>query len=207
MSTTRSRIAARGVAAAAVSTFVALLSHVGGGGDLPGTMGILVPLVLSSLVCVALAGRSLSLFRLTLSVAASQFLFHALFILGTPRSASSTMDAAPHHLHGGAQGLDMASTPSAHLAHASVGMWIAHAVACVLTVAALYSAESVLASVAALKRMILARLCVEVPVTRVFGTAAPEAPRYSRVDASVLPIGCHPSVLAHRGPPLLAERR
>ncbi|MEJ6490385.1 hypothetical protein PQI23_11700 [Leucobacter sp. USCH14] len=204
MSTTRSSIAARGAAAAALSTFVALLSHVAGGGEVPGMIGIVAPLVLSTLVCVALAGRTLSLVRLTLSVAASQFLFHALFVLGTTRSAAPAADAMPHHAHALSPGLEAPVMPSAHLAHAGAGMWIAHALAAVLTVAALYCAESVLSYAVVLKQLILSRLLPMLPAPRALGAAAP-MPGAMRDDGAILlPLGVYPTVTAHRGPPVLA---
>ncbi len=85
---------ARGAAAAAVATFVALLSHVSGGGEVPGILGIVVPLALSFVACTALAGRRTSALRLGLAVAVSQVLFHTLFVLGSYRPG------AEGHVHG-----------------------------------------------------------------------------------------------------------
>lgn len=83
----RHRRALRGTLAASAATFVALTSHILGGGAFPTTMGLIVPLSLSILVCVALAGRRLSLPRLTVSVGTSQTLFHLLFSLFTPTAS------------------------------------------------------------------------------------------------------------------------
>ena len=77
----RHRRTLRGILAAAGATFVALTSHLLGGGAFPTAMGIIVPLALSILVCVLLPGRRLSLARLTISVGVSQALFHLLFSL------------------------------------------------------------------------------------------------------------------------------
>ena len=202
MSSTRSRIAARGVAAAAVSTFVALLSHVVGGGAVPGAMGILAPLVLSTLVCVALAGRTLSLPRLSLSVAASQFLFHALFVLGASRTSETTTNALPHHAHGLTGSAAAPVMPSAHLAHAGTSMWIAHVCAGALTVAALYCAESVLVSMAVLTRLIVSRLLPVAPATGSRISAAPSPAVVPNIASTLLPLGVYPSVTARRGPPV-----
>ncbi|MGO1539958.1 MAG: hypothetical protein ACTHW3_11405, partial [Leucobacter sp.] len=60
----------RGSSAAAIATFAALFSHVIGGGAMPGLVGIAVPLLLSLMVCILLAGRKLSLTRLSISVVA-----------------------------------------------------------------------------------------------------------------------------------------
>ncbi len=64
---------------------------------MPGAVGILVPWVFSFMISVLLAGRSLSLIRLGISVAASQFLFHVLFVLGTVTpSGVSTRTCTAH---------------------------------------------------------------------------------------------------------------
>lgn len=103
---------------------------------MPGPLGILVPWVFSFMICVLLAGRSLSLVRLGISVAVSQFLFHTLFVLGTiTPSAVSTP-----HVHGAPLVLPPATgIPEAVTADAS--MWLGHALAALLTVAALHRGE------------------------------------------------------------------
>lgn len=85
----RHRRTLRGTLAAVFATFVALTSHILGGGSFPTAMGVIVPLALSILVCVLLAGRRLSLPRLTVSVGISQTLFHLLFSLFTPHGSAS----------------------------------------------------------------------------------------------------------------------
>lgn len=87
----------RGASSASVATFVALLSHVAGGGQAPGLLGIAVPWILSLMVCTLLAGRTLSLLRLSFAVAGSQLLFHALFVLGTVSARASAVTGG--HLH------------------------------------------------------------------------------------------------------------
>ncbi|GAA2447572.1 hypothetical protein [Agromyces soli] len=137
----------RGLLAASV----ALFGHLLGGGALPGFAGVAVPFALSLLVCVLLAGRRLSLVRLSLSVAISQTLFHSLFVLGTPgplTRATSEAAGAAHAGHGGAITL---AEPSVHLAHAQPDMWAAHALAAVLTIAALYQGERVLHAIVAVR--------------------------------------------------------
>src|SRR5699024_8570924 len=76
----------RGAAAGAFATFVALFSHVAGGGQAPTPLGVGVPLLLAVFVCVVLAGRKLSLVRLSASVGVSQTAFHWIF----DAAASST---------------------------------------------------------------------------------------------------------------------
>lgn len=103
---------------------------------MPGPLGIFVPWVFSFMICVLLAGRSLSLIRLSISVAASQFLFHALFILGTITPSGVS---APH-VHGTPLVLP-AVTGISEAAAADATMSAAHAVAALLTVVALYRGE------------------------------------------------------------------
>ena len=127
----------RGFAAATLSIFIALAGHVTGGGEMPGPLGLLVPWVLSLMVCILLAGRKLSLIRLGLSVAASQLLFHTLFVLG-----AITPSKAPRpHAHGMPQLLPEASGLLPEAVAADGTMWAGHAVAAAMTVAALNRGE------------------------------------------------------------------
>ena len=203
MTSSRAGIAVRGVAAAALATFVALLSHVAGGGDPPGIIGLAAPLILSAFVCVGLAGRKLSLLRLAIGVAISQFLFHALFVLGAPRSSNSGALAQPHHAHALAPGWDVSGAQSVHLVQTSSDMWVAHALACALTVIALHRAETVLASLAKLAQLLLARIIPAAPIAALCTPPATGDTVPPRVDVPTLPIGVYASVTAHRGPPAL----
>jgi hypothetical protein len=104
----------RGVAAGALATFVALFSHVAAGGHAPVLEGVVLPLVLAVFVSVVLAGRRLSLLRLSASVVVSQSAFHWIFsaaAAGSPgagraSAARATADAVaagdPHAFHHGA---------------------------------------------------------------------------------------------------------
>lgn len=115
---------ARGSVAAGIATFVALLSHAAGGGQMPGWLGVVVPLVLSVAVCTALAGRRLSLWRLSLAVATSQVFFHTLFVLGTFAPSAATIASPSHHIHGPVPILmGEAAAASSHL-HADASMWL-----------------------------------------------------------------------------------
>lgn len=138
---------ARGAAAASVATFVALLSHVSGGGEVPGILGIVVPLALSFVACTALAGRRTSALRLGLAVAVSQVLFHTLFVLGSYRPG------AAGHVHGAA-----AATTEAmpHVMTTDAGMWAWHAVAALVTTVALHRGERTLAALRELARRSIA---------------------------------------------------
>lgn len=124
----------RGFVAASIATFVALASHVWVDARMPGPLGILVPWLLSFMLCTLLAGRTLSLLRLSLSVAVSQLLFHALFVLGsiTPQGGF-----APHDHGAMVLAFDGAALPIP----ADAGMWGAHAVAAVVTIGMLHRGE------------------------------------------------------------------
>lgn len=129
----------RGFAASSLAIFVALAGHVSGGGQMPGALGIVVPWVFSFMICVLLAGRSLSLIRLTFSVAVSQFLFHTLFVLGTVTPSGVSVP----HVHGAP--LVIPATPGLPEAvTADASMWLGHALAALLTVSALYRGEQLI---------------------------------------------------------------
>lgn len=142
---TRGARALRGGLAAVSATFVALMSHIAGGGEMPGLLGIVVPLVLSLPVCMAWSGR-LSLAGLSASVVASQLFFHVLFSLGTP--AESQMVSAGSGAHAGHEGMVMPPTPAAgqtiEMVPADLTMWLSHGLAAVVTIAVLYRGELML---------------------------------------------------------------
>ncbi len=127
----------RGFAAATLSIFIALAGHVTGGGEMPGPLGLLAPWLLSLMLCVLLAGRKLSLIRLGLSVGASQLLFHTLFVLGTITPSKTPRP----HVHGMPQALPEASGVLPEVVAADGSMWVGHAVAAALTIAALHWGE------------------------------------------------------------------
>lgn len=196
MSTTRVRAALSGTAAAMLSTFVALFSHVAGGGAMPGALGVLVPFVLSTAICIPLALRRMTLPRLGLSVGASQFLFHTLFVLG---AASGNSVGGDQHAHVHASGsVSLANASLMHGAHTGPGMWIAHLAACVLTVAAIRSAKTVLEALAALSRFIT--VVFGVPALYPTGLRRQKLPAFL-AERAPLALGYRPSGLSLRGPP------
>ena len=211
MTSTRSARALRGALAAIVSTFVALLSHVAGGGEVPGLLGILTPLVLATAVCVPLAGRRLSIIRVSASVIASQLLFHALFVLGSAgnASAASATGGVSHTGHSGHISAPVALVTSSQdgrvasglAAHEHASMWAAHAVAAAVTILAIYQGERV---VRRLRTLAVAFVGVLLPAVSV--VAVPS--RCARAAGSVIEgvslppsLGVYPSTRSHRGPP------
>jgi len=183
---------AKGLSAAAIATFVALFGHVAGGGGIPGVWGFVAPLVLSAAVCVLIAGRTLSLVRLALSVLVSQVLFHFLFVLGSGATAA----ASTHEHHG--------TTTTLVVSHSAASMGVGHVVAAVVTVAALYFGERVIRSLAQIVRLLAARML------RPFAVPAPS----TIAPAPALPTSWRPftplaldhaaSTAPRRGPPAFA---
>ena len=131
---------ARGTAGAFVATLLAAISHAAAGGEIT-AFAVIATTVLALPVCVALAGRIASLWRLTVGVAFSQFLYHWCFAsLGVAQSAAEpVVSAAPHARHMAQLESFVPSVAAAGVADAL--MWIAHSLAAVLTITILYRGE------------------------------------------------------------------
>ncbi|GAA1667181.1 hypothetical protein [Microbacterium lacus] len=169
----------RGGIAAAVAIEVALLSHVLAGGAAPDALLVALTFVVSWIVCLALAGRRLSLVRLALAVGLSQFAFHAAFsVLGTPQAAAASGGVHAHH----AMTMDAAPHATAMVA-ADPLMWAAHALAAVVTIAALYRGER---AVRALLEPLVTLVRAVVHVVMVT-PARPRRLAAARIENSVLP--------------------
>lgn len=123
----------RGFASSTLAIFIALAGHVSGGGQMPGPLGIVIPWILASMVCVILAGKRLSVLRMSASVGISQFLFHALFVLGTVTPSGGP---APEHVHGAPLVLP-AGPGTADAVIADGPMWLSHLAAAMVTIAVL----------------------------------------------------------------------
>ena len=137
---------ARGWIVAVFSTFVAALSHTLGGASAPGWLAVVVSLAFAGMVCVALSGRTLSLWRGAASVLISQSIFHGLFSLGAPGGAlgAEVIAASGTHQHAALPGLidPMVMNSAAHASHDGTVMWLAHFGAAIVTMLALRFSES-----------------------------------------------------------------
>lgn len=189
---------ARGFLVAALSVFVATLSHVAAGGSAPGTIGLGIALTFATLASIAVSGRRPSLLRLATAVAVSQFAFHLLFSVGA--STTSQFHQAGHH--GAVSVTTGAVSDGMQMNHADGWMWASHAVAAVLTTLFLWRGEramwTVLAAASRHLFVVLIGAFVVLPVRPVAAslTAVPASVRTLRDDLGVVL-----STLRHRGPP------
>ncbi|WP_053383046.1 hypothetical protein [Leucobacter celer] len=193
----------RGSSAAGIATFAALFSHVVGGGAMPGPLGIAVPLLLSLMVCILLAGRKLSLARLSVSVVASQMLFHTLFVLGTPTAgAQMNMSAGHHHGHGMMQ-MPVVSEQTITLVHGDATMWVSHFIGAAVTVFFLYRGEQAIHRLRALAEQFVAwvRHRLVVPLRLPAATAPARVPVTVETSGWSVLSQLHASTLSRRGPP------
>ena len=191
----------RGLLAASVATLVAALFHMAGGGVAPSALALTLSLVFSALACIALAGRGLALWRLTLSVALSQFLFHTLFAL-SPSGSFAGADPSGH-VHLGSHLVMVSSggaTSMAPMAPESAAMWVSHGFAALVTIAALRFGETSFWALCEFTAFQLQRL---------FGSdliLAPETVPAARVGVLSLPehalqLAVVLGEMRHRGPP------
>lgn len=196
--------AIRGSAGSLIVTIFAAASHAAAGGDITG-LALVATAILGLPLCVALAGKVASLWRLSVAVIAAQFVYHWSFAgLGvsshsmSAASAAAPLPAHAHHAHHAAM-LNLLPTDS--LAAADALMWVSHAFAALLTVALLHRGER--AALALLQVMHRA-------VTRGFAriTLAPPQPPAHGLLSSVIPFLTERlfagRTLTYRGPPLFA---
>lgn len=188
---------ARGLVAGGFAVLTAAVSHTLAGAEAPSALALLVALVFAGLLGTAVTAAQPSLARLTALVGASQVAFHLGFVLlGASGSITGGHHGAPLDLDG------IASAPShAHLD--TVGMWMAHAVAALVTIGMLRLAESAAWT-------LLVRLAGRLVVAVLRATGSLSAPRPAEriaLDAVDLPAqaGERAASSQHRrGPPVLS---
>jgi hypothetical protein len=140
---TRAERFARGWLTAGASTLVAAFSHVAGGGMQPGVLGVVLALAVAVPVSIALAGVHLSTVRLAVAVALSQVAFHLLFSLGAEGGGGASATGGHH------SALVISTAADGSVSGAVAGamvmggptMWLAHALAAVVTIVALRRGE------------------------------------------------------------------
>ena len=205
--TTRWARFARGWVVAVFATLLAALSHTLGGGAAPSGLAVVVSLAFAGMICVGLAGRTVSTLRLALSVLLSQLIFHTLFSFGGAGGALTTDASATAGLHGHAAAPSVAAVlpaaePAAHLGHAGWAMWLAHLAAAAVTIVALRHGERAFWGLLANARLgIRSVISIHVPV------AVPAMLRSAPMTAGVLAprdLGVLLVARPHRGPPTYA---
>lgn len=192
---------ARGAFGALAATLLAAVSHALAGG-LMTAFAVVATTIFALPLCVLLAGKIGSLWRLAIAVSVAQFVYHWSFAgIGATQLSSLGSGAeavSPHAAHLGLLTSPFVPTAStaAITANAEALMWLAHALAAVLTVTLMHSGERAFLHVMRLLRSAVPvrvpsaiRLPVRPAILEVF-YAAP-----TRVAPVFL------SAISHRGPP------
>ncbi|KDP91386.1 MULTISPECIES: hypothetical protein [Clavibacter] len=203
---TRGVRVARGVVTSGVAILVAAVSHMAGGGEAPGVVGVVIAAAFALPVSTFLAGRTISVLRLAIAVAFSQGAFHLLFSVGAATTASTRM-VGGHHGMGGSVLTTVAGggTETAAMAgmHHGPGMWAAHVLAAAVTCVALRFGERAFWDLVA-----LARTALVVVLHAVALLASPAGELRHRVPAAWHPglpdTGVALSSMPRRGPPASA---
>lgn len=187
---TRAMRVLRGIAAALFATFAAALSHQLAGGVAPSVFGMAVSFTLSITICTLLAGRTVSLSRLSIAIVSSQAMYHLLFsVMLAPDGI------APHNMS--TMTFDFTSAAQA----ADSAMSLSHLAAAAVTVLAVRYAEVALWGLLITARLFVSRLLrVVVPVSlRSARLRLPQlAPLLARFAQRFL------STMRYRGPPAAA---
>jgi hypothetical protein len=203
--TTRWARFARGWLAAVFSTTVAAASHTLAGGNSPSAVSLVVALAFAGVACIALTGTTLSLTRLTASVALSQLAFHVLFsTIGTSAGAPARFAGSAHDhsstLTSSTLTLGAESGAGAVAHHADGWMWLGHAAGAVLTIVALRYGEGAFWRLTAIALLFVRTLFARIPVVPL----VPRPVRRARVVGHLfMPRICAVlrSTLGLRGPP------
>lgn len=184
---TRAMRVLRGSLAALFATCVAALSHVVAGGVSPSLFGVAVSLLISITICSLLAGRTVSLLRLSIAILASQTLYHALF-----SSMLAPAGVAAHDMS--AMTFNFASVANA--ADSTMSLW--HVAAAVVTIVVFRYAEVAFWGLLATARLLIARLLGAASLTTVQVLEFRIAPRTAPATNFMTRIL---STTRYRGPP------
>lgn len=189
----------RGWLGAAVATSLASLSHLSGGGHVPEPTVWLLAFALAGLVCVGLAGKSLSWTRLLAAVGISQAIYHLLFQLGHAAPAGVPTAVGPAGHHPALLPASLVPEVSAQTATAATGaMLVAHLAAAAATVLLLRRGEHAAAALAGTVALAAPRrLSSWRPIPRV-RLAVP----VKLLNQPFAALGIPLLSLRHRGPPL-----
>ena len=190
----------RGTLGALIATLFAAASHAAAGGDIT-VFAVVATSIIALPLCVALAGRVGSLWRLAVGVGVSQFVYHWSFAgLGVASGAPSGGGIAesPHAAH-----LRQMQTFAPELATAGAAdalMWISHAISAMLTIALMHRGEQAMIALRSLLTRAIPHAFTRVPAPRF------ELPTVTRFESPVaLRDLLHArQVRTNRGPPARA---
>ncbi|MEH6782041.1 MAG: hypothetical protein V7618_10820 [Rhodoglobus sp.] len=184
---TRAMRVLRGSFAAVFATFTAAFSHQFAGGISPSLFGMGVSLVISITICTLLAGRTLSLLRLSIAILASQAMYHSLFsaMLAPEGIAQHDMAAMTFDFSSVAQSADSA-------------MSLSHGVAAVVTILAFRYAESAFWGLFDTARMFVSRLFASLSLS---ATPVLEFRMLPRTAPAITLVLRFLSTTRYRGPP------
>ncbi|MET4783105.1 hypothetical protein [Glaciihabitans sp. UYNi722] len=201
MSTRWARLT-RGLLAALFSTFVAACSHTLSGRSIPSLVGLALCLAFSTVLCTLLAGKTLSLLRLSISIGVSQFAFHGAFSLLADAAPSSIPMPGMHDHSAGAMSLHLNQvSPGAHAAmSADPGMWLGHAVAAAITIVAFRFGEAAFWELLELTLLRITRLALYAHRVQPVASLRPSVVAAERAQIP-RPVDHVLSALRHRGPP------
>lgn len=188
----------RGLAGATIATLLASASHALAGGAIT-WLAVVATAVLALPLCVALAGRVGSLWRLSLAVASSQFLFHWSFA-GLGVSTGDRVESLPLHAGhaallftpgtvGGAEAFDQAG----------ITMWAGHLLAALVTIALLHRGEQ---AVVSLLRLVQRAIPLDRPRVLALPAVALRIPVREFAPLVGRLLGSGP--ITHRGPPVVS---
>jgi hypothetical protein len=189
---------ARGAFGALAATLLAAASHSLAGGETT-LLAVVATTMFAMPLCILLAGKFGSLWRLTLAVASSQFVYHWSFAgLGVAQGQGSTAAASglassPHASHlSAAQFLPELTAAGA----ADAWMWASHAVAAALTIALMHWGEHAAGQLLrVLRRALPATLPLAVCLPRRKAILALHTAGVAQKKQAFL------SAISHRGPP------
>lgn len=196
----RGRVA-RGTLAAIAATLLAAASHALGGAAVT-PLSVAATVLLSWPICVALAGRVASLWRLSAAVAVSQFLYHWSFAgLGIPSGAATAARSGGPHASHAVEPIAFAPSLTA-AADAGALMWGAHAIAALATIALVVRGERALRTLGRLLRRVLFP-AVPRPQPRPQSRTTRRRGASGDAPAGLRERLCSLSAISHRGPPFV----
>ncbi len=187
---------ARGWLTAAVAVLVAALSHVAAGGSAPAPVSIAIALAFAGMLSVALAGKTLSLTKLSVSVGFSQVLFHLLFGLG---GTAGSMTVSGHH---GSATVIVGAVSAAPVMPPHGWMWVAHALAAVVTIMALRRGERTFWALVELARTALVAVFIALGIVLVTPGRAAQVRAALHRTVAPMDLAVLLSPMRYRGPPL-----